>query len=199
MSAIDIRAIASIPFEPWRNGAGVTRTFAAQDDAWRVSMAEIERDGPYSRFEDVSRTSLVLRGGGVALRHDASVVLLKPFEAAEYDGDKAWMASLVSGPVTALNVMSASGRYRTRVRVLVDTMIVQPDCAVVVVATGSGCSFSEPGTMSCGDVVPGHVLVARHLSRPLRLAPCEHAIDSQGLNGLPVLVTIEPATIRTND
>ena len=199
MSAIDIRAIASIPFEPWRNGAGVTRTFAAQDDAWRVSMAEIERDGPYSRFEGVSRTSLVLRGGGVALRHDASVVLLKPFEAVEYDGDKAWMASLVSGPVTALNVMSASGRYRTRVRVLVDTMIVQPDCAVVVVATGNGCSFSEPGTMTCGDVAPGHVLVARHLSRPLRLVPGEDTNDSQGLNGLPVLVTIEPATIRTND
>ncbi|AXF04331.1 HutD family protein [Paraburkholderia hospita] len=199
MSAIDIRAIASIPFEPWRNGAGVTRTFAAQDNAWRVSLAEIERDGPYSRFAGVSRTSLVLRGGGVALRHDASVVLLKPFEAVEYDGDKAWMASLVSGPVTALNVMSASGRYRTRVRALVDTMIVPPGCAVVVVAPGSGCSFSEPGTMTCGDVAPGHVLVARHLSRPLRLVPGEHAIDAQGLSGLPVLVTIEPAAIRTND
>ena len=199
MSAIDIRAIASIPFEPWRNGAGVTRTFAAQDNAWRVSLAEIERDGPYSRFAGVSRTSLVLRGGGVALRHDASVVLLKPFEAVEYDGDKAWMASLVSGPVTALNVMSASGRYRTRVRALVDTMIVPPGCAVVVVAPGSGCSFSEPGTMTCGDVAPGHVLVARHLSRPLRLVPGEDTNDSQGLNGLPVLVTIEPATIRTND
>jgi hypothetical protein len=199
MSAIDIRAIASIPFEPWRNGAGVTRTFAAQDDAWRVSMAEIERDGPYSRFAGVSRTSLVLRGGGVALRHDASVVLLKPFEAVEYDGDQAWMASLVTGPVTALNVMSASGRYRTRVRTLVAPVIVQPDCAVVVVAPGSGCSFSEPGTMTCGTVAPGHVLVARHLSRPLRLVPDDHASDSQGSNGLPVLVTIEPAAPRTND
>lgn len=199
MSAIDIRAIASIPFEPWRNGAGVTRTFATQDNAWRVSMAEIERDGPYSRFAGVSRTSLVLRGGGVTLRHDASVVMLKPFEAVEYDGDKAWMASLVTGPVTALNVMSTNGRYRTRVRALVDTIIVQPDCAVIVVAAGSGCSFSEPGTMTCGDIAPGHVLVARHLSRPLRLVPGDHAIGAQGLNGLPVLVTIESVAIRTND
>ena len=42
---------------PWKNGAGVTREVAAwppearlDDFGWRVSMARVERDGPFSTF-----------------------------------------------------------------------------------------------------------------------------------------------------
>ncbi|MCZ0993430.1 HutD family protein [Streptomyces noursei] len=41
---------------PWRNGGGLTREVAAHPPgagwdafAWRVSLAEVTRDGPYSR------------------------------------------------------------------------------------------------------------------------------------------------------
>ncbi|MDP3170391.1 MAG: HutD family protein, partial [Polaromonas sp.] len=38
---------------PWRNGGGVTRELIAwptpQDWDWRISVAEIEKDGPFSR------------------------------------------------------------------------------------------------------------------------------------------------------
>lgn len=64
-------SIASIAPERWRNGGGLTRTVASQGGDWRVSIAEVARDGPYSRFEGIARISVVLRGHGVVLRDEA--------------------------------------------------------------------------------------------------------------------------------
>ena len=65
----------ALPPEPWKNGGGVTRTLAADKDAaesaaarWRVSIADITRDGLYSRFAGDDRVSVVLSGAGVVLR-----------------------------------------------------------------------------------------------------------------------------------
>jgi uncharacterized protein len=199
MSVIEVRSIASVPQEPWRNGGGVTRTLATGGGQWRISLAEIERDGPYSRFEGISRVSLVLRGHGVTLRDENALVQLKPFEAVEYDGGSAWNASLIAGPVTALNVMSARGRYRTRVRAIVDSTVVRPHCAAVVVALDSGCTFSEPDTNLNGSLEVGRVLAIDHVTRPLRLAPLRSAGTSGERMKRAVLVTIERAGIRIND
>ncbi|TAL94354.1 MAG: hypothetical protein EPN73_18530 [Paraburkholderia sp.] len=201
MSAVDVRLIASVPEEPWRNGGGVTRTLATGSGQWRISLADIERDGPYSRFEAFSRTSLVLRGGGVTLRDRNAVVQLKPFEAVEYDGNVAWNAFLVEGPVTALNVMSVRGRYRTRVRAITDSIDVRPDCVAVavVVALDGGCTFYEPGTHLAGSVEPGQMVVVNDVTRPLRLAPTVAPPATRAQGKLAVLVTIEPSGVRIND
>ena len=54
---------------PWKNGGGVTREIAAwppgsgfDDFAWRVSMAEVREDGPFSNFAGVDRILTVLEG-----------------------------------------------------------------------------------------------------------------------------------------
>jgi environmental stress-induced protein Ves len=56
---------------PWRNGGGVTRQLAvwpAQGEwAWRMSVAEVDRSGPFSRFEGIERWLAVLQGNGVQL------------------------------------------------------------------------------------------------------------------------------------
>ncbi|MCX4158292.1 HutD family protein [Paraburkholderia aspalathi] len=41
-----MRSVASVPQEPRRNGGGITRTLATGSSQWRISLAEIERDGP---------------------------------------------------------------------------------------------------------------------------------------------------------
>ena len=192
MSALDVRSVASVPAEPWRNGGGVTRTLAAQSGQWRVSLAEIERDGPYSRFEGISRTSFVLRGAGVTLQDDKAVVRLKPFEAVEYDGNVAWLASLVNGPVTALNVMTAQGRYRTQVRVIVEPIVVEANCAAIVIALDGSCAFTEVDTNVGGKIETGQMLVIDNVSRPFRVAP-------SAMPQRAILVTIAPSRIRIND
>lgn len=196
MSAIDVRPISSVPVEPWRNGGGITRTIAARGSEWRISLAQVERDGPYSRFDGITRVSFVLRGSGVVLRHEATTVLLEPFEAVEYDGGKAWNASLVNGPVTALNVMSVAGRYRTRLRAIRDVTTVPPGCAAVVVALDSGCGYVEPGTSASGTVGPGQIMVVNEVDRPLRLVPAVCAPAACHGTKPPVLVTVEPAGAR---
>jgi len=56
---------------PWRNGGGETRELVAWPDAtdwlWRLSVAEVVRSGPFSRFDDVERWFAVLSGAGVCL------------------------------------------------------------------------------------------------------------------------------------
>ncbi|PMS36633.1 hypothetical protein B0G57_10379 [Trinickia symbiotica] len=196
MSAIEIRPLSAVPAEPWRNGGGITRTLAAKDGEWRISLAEVERDGPYSRFDGITRVSFVVRGSGVTLRHEASAVALKPFEAAEYDGGTAWNAALMNGPVTVLNVMSSSGRYRAKVLAIREATIVPPGCAAVVVALDSACSYSEQPTSAAGTCEPGQAMVVYLVDRPLWLAPAVCASVPAHEIRPPVLVVIERAVIR---
>lgn len=193
MSAIDIRPLSSVPAEPWRNGGGVTRTLAAHEKEWRVSVAQVERDSPYSRFDGVTRVSFVLRGHGVTLRNGASVVRLLPFTAAQYDGGSEWNATLVDGPVTALNVMTAAGRYRTTINTVVVATLVPPGCAAIVIALDSGCNYSETDTLNAGTIEAGQFLVLGSGDGPLRLEPA----DDTGKP--PIIVTIAPATSGTTD
>lgn len=191
MSVIDARPFSSVPTEPWRNGGGITRTLAAHGKQWRVSVAQVERDGPYSRFDGMMRVSLVLRGKGVTLRDGASVVRLLPLTAVEYDGGCAWNATLVDGPVTALNVMTAAGRYRTMLNKVVVATLVPPGCAAIVIALESGCHCREPDTDTGGTIEAGQFMVMRSVDRPLRLEPADDAGKP------PIIVTIAPDATGT--
>ncbi|MCA3800051.1 MAG: HutD family protein, partial [Burkholderia sp.] len=143
MSLIDVYPLESVAPEPWRNGGGVTRTLATGGADWRVSLASIERNGPYSRFPGIDRVSLVLSGNGVSLTGTDVVVRLVPWIAAEYDGDADWHATLIDGPSLALNVMTRKDRYRASVRLVDAPRVVRPGCSAIVVAMARGCSFAE--------------------------------------------------------
>lgn len=200
MSASEIRAIAALPVERWRNGGGVTRTIASGGSGechWRISLAEVERNGPYSRFEGIARQSLVLRGGGVVLREKSTVVTLEPFEALEYDGDANWNATLIDGPVTALNVMTTKGRYRVSIRAIVEPLIVQPGCPIAALALHGACAWNEPTGEASGEIAAGQFLITDCLDRAMRFSPTtpaaapnnKHTEEQQ----FPVLVTIRSA------
>ncbi|MBR8184204.1 HutD family protein [Burkholderia ambifaria] len=195
MSLIDVYPIDSIPPEPWRNGGGVTKTIATGGSQWRVSLASIERDGPYSRFPGMSRVSLVLSGNGVTLQNRDSVVQLRPLVVATYDGDKVWDATLVDGPSMALNAMTVKGRYRANVRLVNEPVVVRPGCAVVAIALDRGCTFAEGTDTVDSAVLSGNVLVSELHARPLRLAPQFASADTAGREPHAVLVTIEPAPV----
>lgn len=204
MSVFDIRSISSVPVEPWLNGGGVTQTLATHgtkmSDPWRISLAQVERDGPYSRFDGITRVSFILRGNGVTLDDGVSTIQLAPFCAVEYDGGTAWNARLVGGPVTALNVMTAAGRYRTTVGPIADTSTVRPGCTAIVIALDSACSYGgQSDTIGTGIVKAGQFLTAIDVDRPLLLQSAPHASIQRNEVRPPVLVTIEPAFAGTLD
>jgi environmental stress-induced protein Ves len=89
---LQIVSLDRVPEQPWRNGGGVTRELLAwppgPDWQWRLSVAEITQDGPFSAFPGVVRWFAVLEGNGVVLhfadrrvRLDAQTAPL-PFDGA---------------------------------------------------------------------------------------------------------------------
>lgn len=104
-------AVADCPPQPWRNGGGLTRELLAwpQADAWalRVSVARIDRDGPFSPFPGVRRCFAVLHGAGVELDLPQGRRSLGPADVAlAFDGEDAPGCRLLEGPTEDLNLMA---------------------------------------------------------------------------------------------
>ncbi len=103
-----------IPFDTlvktrWKNGGGVTRSIAdATKDGttlWRLSMADVETDGPFSDFTGLTRILTVIKGGGLTLRSGQTELMAKLWEPVRFDGALKVFATLDAGPLTDLNLM----------------------------------------------------------------------------------------------
>lgn len=103
---------------PWKNGGGWTREIVRMPRHgdhgshggwdWRLSIAEIERDGPFSLFPGVERELVLLTGNGMHLcfDDDGSRHLLEPPHASlRFSGERPMRAELVDGPTTDFNMM----------------------------------------------------------------------------------------------
>jgi environmental stress-induced protein Ves len=72
----------------------------------RLSLADIERDGPFSSYPGVSRWFAVASGAGVKLRVDGHGHSLKPDSAPfRFDGGAKVECDLLAGPAQAFNLM----------------------------------------------------------------------------------------------
>jgi uncharacterized protein len=94
--------------QPWKNGGGVTRALAS-DGAhwrWRISLADINRDGPFSIYPGVERWFAVVDGGGVELTLAGASKTLRPRDPpVSFDGALAPACRLLAGPTRDLNLM----------------------------------------------------------------------------------------------
>jgi environmental stress-induced protein Ves len=134
---------------PWKNGGGVTREIAAWPPGagldrfdWRVSQADVTMAGPFSRFEGVDRTLLILDGPGLVLRVGAQdVSVLTPSSPPlTFPGGAEAFADLVDGPVRDLNVMIRRGVWRARVErhELRERRAILVDADVSIIVAGGG-------------------------------------------------------------
>lgn len=118
---LQVVALSQVPAQPWRNGGGVTRELLAWPQAaeWqvRVSVAEIEADGPFSAFPGVQRWFAVLQGAGVVLEQPGISRRLTPDSLPfEFDGAEAPGCRLIDGPTRDLNLMARHGAGRARMQ-----------------------------------------------------------------------------------
>lgn len=107
--------------QPWRNGGGLTRELLAwpqaQDWQLRVSVARIDRSGPFSAFPGIWRGFTVLQGAGVTLELPAGAVTLTPADdPVAFDGEAAPACHLVDGPTEDLNLMARRDAGRAALR-----------------------------------------------------------------------------------
>jgi environmental stress-induced protein Ves len=108
---------------PWKNGGGSTTEIAigpagASLDTfdWRVSMARVASDGPFSDFAGIDRTLVVVRGSGLLLTigEQAPMTLSSVADPVSFSGDMPTSACLTAGEIIDLNIMTRRGRFRHR-------------------------------------------------------------------------------------
>lgn len=98
----------------WKNSGGMTRDLVlGPDDAdwrWRISLADIDRDGPFSPFPGVERWFAVVQGAGVRLAFAAGEMRLGPHDAVvRFDGGQAPGCRLIEGRTRDMNLMLRNG------------------------------------------------------------------------------------------
>ena len=99
---------------PWRNGLGSTVELLAEtpnkneDFSWRLSIASVANDGPFSDFSGYDRTLLLLEGSGITLNKTNGVfkVLNSSLDYANFKGEDLIDATLHDGPIKDFNIMT---------------------------------------------------------------------------------------------
>ena len=146
--------------ERWRNGAGWTREIhaqAAQDvDGWdwRLSIAEIEQDAPFSTFPGVERELVLLSGNGLRLRFDDGEVdeLHPPHDHMSFAGEREVRGELLDGATHDFNLMWRRDAFDAQLwhRPLVGPMVI----------------FAEPGTTWAVYLIAGQARFADESGLP---------------------------------
>ncbi len=160
-------AITDLPLTPWKNGGGMTREIACMPPGagidgfdWRVSIAHIARNGPFSAFPGVDRVITLLEGAGVHLRNADGAIdralnqVLVPFA---FPGDAAIDARLLGSDCHDLNVMTRRAACRAQVQVLRGThaLPVAPHGLLLAV---HGSWRAAAGTHPAHTLAPQHGL-----------------------------------------
>lgn len=112
--------------QPWRNGGGTTTELARDGVAdrwlWRLSVADVDRSGPFSDFTGYRRIITLLEGSGMTLSFDGAppVVLDRRHRPFAFDGGMRTECTLLDGPIRDMNLIvdDAQAEASLDVRVL---------------------------------------------------------------------------------
>ena len=117
---------ADAPRVRWRKSVPATvvdsagAVGSADSFDWRVSIADVETDGPFSAFDGYDRVLVLLDGAGMDLHFTVTgeTTRLRPADRrAKFAGQAPIHATLVDGPTSDFNLMSrreglmATARY----------------------------------------------------------------------------------------
>src|SRR6478609_7259380 len=108
---------------PWKNGGGTTWEVAVHprdapwtDFEWRVSIAGVASDGPFSTFPGIDRTLVVLEGSGMRLTGIGEApVDVRLHDVVAFAGEAQVDSRLLAGPTRDFNVMTRRGVVRAEV------------------------------------------------------------------------------------
>lgn len=109
MPSMRIVRMSDLKPAPWKNGGGVTREIAVcrsgDQLAWRLSMADVASDGPFSRFEGLTRILTVVEGNGMELISAEGSQTAVHGSPVRFDGALEIHSKLRDGPLRDLNLM----------------------------------------------------------------------------------------------
>jgi uncharacterized protein len=106
---------------PWANGRGFTHEVMASPNSddwdWRLSIAEVAEDGPFSVLPGVDRILVVATGNGISLNVAGRAHKLKRFEKFHFVGESETVGELTNGPIYDVNLMVKRDRSMGEPRV----------------------------------------------------------------------------------
>lgn len=99
---------------PWKNGGGVTTEIAIAPAGatldnfdWRISTAQVDAAGPFSRFAGIDRSLAVIAGGRLTMhRADGEAVTLAPGEGPVRFSGEIDVHATLDAPLSDFNVMT---------------------------------------------------------------------------------------------
>lgn len=107
--------------QTWKNGGGITREIAREEAAggllWRLSIAEVAADGPFSAFPGQARILTVIDGAGLWLDTPDRRIEVLPFAPVAFSGDLVVHCRRIDGPVRDFNLIYDPARLLASVRV----------------------------------------------------------------------------------
>jgi len=106
---------------PWKNGGGETTELYVEPDPdgagflWRISIATVAMDGPFSLFEGYVRHIMTIEGNGILLSGgpDGPIDVSPKFHPRKFSGDWAVASRLIDGPVRDFNLISKRERFES--------------------------------------------------------------------------------------
>ncbi len=160
---------------PWKNGGGVTHEIARLDAGpalvWRISLAEVGRDGPFSSFPGLMRVLTVIDGAGLDLEGPTQILHALPLEPVRFSGDTPIHGRLRDGPCRDVNVIFDAGK------VAVEVMVLHPDAI---------------GTATAVLALSGEVRVGEVVLAPGDYAWTEREAVQTGAGGRALLIDLSP-------
>ena len=135
--------------QPWKNGKGETVELARADRdgalLWRLSMATVAEDGPFSIFPGIERNLTVLDGPGFRLVGDGIDLPCLPLSPVAFPGDVPVQAIQTGGQVSRdFNVMTARALPVPQVEVVTDARNVAAADLTAVFALGASVVNGQP-------------------------------------------------------
>ena len=104
-----ILRFSDLELVPWKNGGGLTREIASLREnsaiVWRLSMADVADDGPFSVFPGLTRILTVLEGNGLRLHIEDQTIEALFGDPVTFQGDLDVNSRLIKGPIRDFNVM----------------------------------------------------------------------------------------------
>lgn len=146
---------------PWKNGLGTTtevvRFPANGEFDWRISIADVATDGPFSKFPGCDRVILTLAGAGMELTHAEPRLFARigPLEPWSFSGDWNTECALVDGPIRDFNVITRRDAFTPGVSVhLIDTRAsLRADGSVAAVYCVEGALHVASITLTSGETL----------------------------------------------
>ena len=157
-----VRSYQTYRAMPWRNGRGSTLEIArepagGEDFAWRLSLADVDRDGEFSSYPGYRRALVLVAGNSLHLRFRGhGTCFLDPTKpAARFEGEWQTRCAVPEGRCTDLSLIVRRGPGARPTSVVGAPRLLRLESSARVVLAGDlyGALFVIEGSVAVAESI----------------------------------------------